>query len=102
MKRKNIVIYGILGILVITAAFLCGCNREPSSTIDGTTLKLKTCAELNGFECEVWEECDGDWLNASDSFRCCSSECGSDSDDFLTIDLFEETPENEELGDIYD
>jgi hypothetical protein len=89
-------------MLVFACTFLCGCNSKRTSEVEETTLELKTCAELNGFECDVWEECNGEWLDAADSFRCCASECDGDSEDMQVIDLFEETPENEELGDIYD
>lgn len=104
MQRKKLLIFGLLVMLVIAVVFLCGCNMQPTSNLGDAGTELKTCAELNGYECDVGEDCEGEWLDASDSFRCCSCECESsvNEEDLLTIDLFEESPENEDLGDIYD
>jgi len=45
------------------------------------------------------QDCEGSWLNASDSFNCCSTTC---STEFETeeIDPFEAPPEDGELGDL--
>ena len=72
-------------------------GNEPSG---GTG--LKTCTGLGGHECTASEECDGTWLEASDSFSCCSQECTPvvDDSEILDIDPFEPSEENEELGDL--
>jgi len=61
-----------------------------------------SCSGLGGFECDVGEECQGEWLDATDSFSCCSQACEpvADNEDILTIDPFETNPENEDLGDL--
>lgn len=70
---------------------------KPSSDNSGT----KTCAELSGHTCDVGEECKGEWLNAADTFSCCSQSCESNvSGDIINIDAFELAPENEDLGDL--
>lgn len=52
--------------------------------------------------CEVGEECPGEWLDASDTFSCCSEPCKStiSDEEILTIEPFELDPENEVLGDV--
>ena len=70
---------------------------QPSSDSSGS----KTCAELSGYTCDVGEECEAAWLNASDTFSCCSQSCQSDiGGNIINIDAFELAPENEDLGDL--
>jgi len=76
-------------------------TSPPSSGPDITA--LVACAEQNGHECSIGYECNGDWLDASDTFSCCSQSCesgGLSEDEILDIELFEENLENEELGDL--
>ena len=62
---------------------------------------MKTCEELGGYICEEGVTCSGEWLDASDTFRCCSCDCSMSQDEPLTIEPFEPAPENEDLGDPY-
>jgi hypothetical protein len=115
--EKHKLLAGLLALSVICVALTSGCVKEegprptPTSTPSATPTptittsvagKLKTCAELNGSVCEVGEECQGEWLDASDTFSCCSKPCisGISEAGILTINPFEPEPENEELGDI--
>lgn len=51
----------------------------------------RTCASLGGDICTAGEECTGSWLNAQDSFSCCSRVCtgSAGSGTILTIAPFE-------------
>ena len=70
--------------------------KQPSEVSDS-----KTCAELNGDVCDVGEDCGGQWLDATDTFSCCSQSCQSSANgSIIDIDTFELAPENEDLGDI--
>jgi hypothetical protein len=121
-KRK--LLTGLIAISVICIVLTSGCVKEngsapsPTATPTSTTASsvtpapsaapitkssgLKTCAELNGYECGMGEECPGEWLDASDTFSCCSEPCTSSTGDegVLTIEPFELNPENEELGEV--
>lgn len=70
-------------------------QTEPPKQPEITT--PETCDELDGFECKIDEDCPGEWLDASDTFSCCSVECNSTK---LEIPPFEPTPEDEDLGDL--
>lgn len=88
--------------LLISSLFIAGCVRDrgdhgeeqtPVPTVmvtktPGTTATPaqspvpavpapsgKTCAALGGDTCTVGEDCTGSWLNAQDSFSCCSGTC---------------------------
>lgn len=63
---------------------------------------LKTCAELNGYVCGTGNECEGKWIDASDTFSCCSKKCGTGAEgETLSIELFDlESEESEELGSL--
>ena len=124
--EKNKLLMGLIAISVICIALTSGCVKEngsaPSPTATPTPTSttapsvtpapsaasitesggLKTCAELNGYECGMGEECPGEWLDASDTFSCCSEPCTSSTGDegVLTIEPFELNPENEELGEV--
>jgi hypothetical protein len=108
---------GLLAISVLCIVLTSGCVKEkgatptpppaPSATLTPTLTAslaggLKTCAELNGYVCEVGDECPGEWIDASDTFSCCSKPCTSSISEagLLTIEPFEPNPENEELGDV--
>ena len=125
-KRKLLV--ELIAISAICIVLASGCVKEegtapsstPTSTPTSTTTTapsvtstpsttpitesggLKTCAELNGYECEMGEDCSGEWLDASDTFSCCSEPCTSSTGDdgIVTIEPFELNPENEELGGV--
>lgn len=132
MEKQNLLVFGVIAILVIGILLIGGRNRErgptetPSPTQPGPVpdqpdsgpdqpgpgtnqststpqiAGLETCTELNGYVCGIGEDCLGVWLDASDTFSCCSKNCKSaiEEGDILSIDPFETTPENEDLGDI--
>ena len=117
-KRK--LLTGLIAISVICIVLSSGCVKEkgatptptstpapsvtpaPTATSTSASGSLKTCAELNGYECGMGEECPGEWLDASDTFSCCSEPCTSSTSDegIVTIEPFELNPENEELGEL--
>jgi|GEM_PF-3268979 len=126
MEKQKLLTFVLIGALVFSVLFMSGCVRRgrvqttttqpiqttttqpPQTTttqpLQTTTTQppreiagLKTCAELNGYECDVGEECEGEWLDAADSFSCCSEECKEET---LTLEPFDTGPENEELGDV--
>lgn len=77
--------------------------EEPTEAIKppSESFVSKTCAELNGYICDMGEDCRGKWLDeAVDTFSCCSQSCKASVNDIIDIDTFELTPENEDLGDI--
>jgi hypothetical protein len=118
MEKQKLLTFGLMAILVICIVLISGCVKEksetltptptpsvtptPTATLTPAPASFKTCTELNGYVCEVGEECQGEWLDASDTFSCCSEKCKSSisEEELLTIDLFEVNPENEELGDV--
>ena len=115
MKSK--IIGTSLVVLLIGIVLVIGCiggktppKEAPAPTPENYTtpppeseepiVALKTCTELNGDVCEVGEECLGEWLDASDTFSCCSTTCNSTLGEELEIETFDLTPENEDLGDL--
>jgi len=97
----------LIVVILFGAITLSGCNQRnnhPGGTSGIDESSLKTCAELNGFICGIGENCDEEWLDAYDTFYCCSCECGSsgDGEEILDIGLFEETPENDDFGEVYE
>ena len=115
-KRK--LLTGLIALSLICIALTSGCVNEkrttpsPSSTpaltptpapsVTPASDGLQSCTELNGFECGMGEDCPGEWLDASDTFSCCSEPCTSSTgaEGVLTIEPFEPNPENEELGEV--
>lgn len=76
-------------------------EEKPEETLPTKIAALKTCVELNGYVCEVGNECEGKWLDASDTFSCCSKKCGVGEGEILSIEPFDlESDESEELGSI--
>ena len=101
MYKKNIMVFVYIVIIVVVS--LSGCiNGNDSNQQKGVISGLKTCAELHGYICNESIDCNGTWLNAVDSFRCCSCECelAIDESDILLFDSFDETPENEDIGEV--
>ena len=97
-----------MALVAILITSGCVRDQQPAAPTGGDEppvvpdADLKTCSGLGGSECSVGEECNGQWLDATDSFNCCSQACEStlDEGDILDIDPFEVDPENEELGDL--
>jgi len=93
MGKLKIAIAVLVPSLIIVGVFLSRSDQGSP-----TESALKTCVEMNGYLCEVGEECGGDRLETSDTFRCCNCSCGV-QEELLTVDPFELDVENEELGD---
>ncbi len=101
MYKKNVIVF--VSIVIVVVVSLGGCtSSNDSNQQKGVVSGLKTCAELHGYICNESAECNGTWLNAVDSFRCCSCECelSIDESDILLPDSFDETPENGDLGEV--
>ncbi|RZN36907.1 MAG: hypothetical protein EFT35_07425 [Methanophagales archaeon ANME-1-THS] len=111
--QKHQLLAGLLALSVLCIVLTSGCVQEkgatptpppsaPPTLSTSVAGGLKTCTELNGYVCEVGDECPGEWLDASDTFSCCSKPCTSSIREagVLTIEPFEPNPENEELGDV--
>jgi len=65
------------------------------------TVKIyENCSSLNGTTCNSTAVCGGNWLDASDSLSCCSSNCSVQTSKVISIELFELNPEEKDLGDI--
>jgi hypothetical protein len=106
MEKQKLLTFGLIAILVICIVLISGCVKEksetltptptpsvtptPTATLTPAPASLKTCTELNGYVCEVGEECQGEWLDASDTFSCCSEKCKSSisEEELLTIEDF--------------
>lgn len=73
-------------------------NLENSENIEFEN-NYETCSSLGGFECSSTEMCNGEWLDAYDTFTCCSVMCETiDEDSLYEIDSFELPEDNEEEG----
>jgi len=101
MDKKIFIL--LIGTLIGTIVVLSGCStrnntNQPASILTG----WKTCAELNGYVCNDSQECNGTWVNASDTFRCCSCECEDlvNESTILMTDTFDENSMNDSLEDI--
>jgi len=85
----GIIIVGILFILFIGFRNKCGdgvcqkfeerrgscledCGEEKQLVEIKATAK---CSNQNGFICDTWEKCEGNFLNAIDTFTCCDKKC---------------------------
>lgn len=70
-----------------------------TTTTEEVSAGLKTCAQEGGHTCESGETCEGNWLDASDTFHCCSELCQSEEE--LEVEPFDlESEESDEIGDI--
>lgn len=131
MDKQKTLVFILTAMLITSVLFTSGCVRgkpKPTQTtttkplqttttkalqttttrILGTTTTkpaekpgLETCAELGGYDCAVGEDCEGNWLDASDTFSCCSKKCKSiTKEGVLTLNPFDIGPENEKLGEV--
>jgi hypothetical protein len=81
-------------IMVVTAS-----PAVPSPPVTVLTVQetsAKTCSMLGGDICSDDEDCPGSWLDAADSFSCCSKPCSKTGGVVLTIVPFEPLPPYEE------
>lgn len=62
----------------------------------------KTCIQLGGDSCITGEDCSGSWLDARDSFSCCSIPCSGTggAGSVITLEPFEPSPTMDDLVDI--
>ena len=91
---------------VITTAPAAGVPATPAPVATAVPARTanevthKTCTQLGGDICVVTSECPGSWLDAVDSFSCCSRPCTGIADEVLTIEPFEPLPADEEQDPI--
>jgi predicted small secreted protein len=52
----------------------------------------RTCSQSGGDLCSDDEDCSGSWLDAADSFSCCSRPCSGTAGAVLTIEPFQPLP----------
>jgi len=69
---------GLYTVYAIPARTYAG----PDAASTQTTFQVGdlTCSQLEGDICRSSETCDGDWLDASDTNRCCSTTCSCEED----------------------
>jgi len=62
----------------------------------------QTCIQLGGDICTTGEDCSGSWLDARDSFSCCSIPCSGTetAGSVITLEPFEPSPTMDDLVDI--
>lgn len=101
----NLIIVGVYlnekGVFSLKLPEKADQNATSNETVEEVNA-IKTydiCAGLNGTECAYDQKCSGDWLDASDSFTCCSSECEAENQTTDQIEAFEPIAE-EDLGEI--
>ena len=70
----------------------------PVPTMQG--IAARTCSQLGGDLCSATEDCPGSWLDAADSFSCCSRPCMETAGAVLTIEPFEPLPAYDEQESI--
>jgi predicted small secreted protein len=75
---------------VMTAAITPLVTPVPLRTVQETG--AGTCSQLGGDRCSDDEDCAGSWLDAADSFSCCSRPCSGTGGTVLTIVPFEPLP----------
>jgi hypothetical protein len=87
---------------VITTAPAAGVPSTPApaaATVTARTVNEvthKTCTQLGGDICAATGNCPGSWLDAADSFSCCSLPCTGMAGEVLAIEPFEPLPADEE------
>ena len=91
---------------VITTAPAAGVPATPApaaATVTAQAVKEvtgRTCSQLGGDICPATGNCSGSWLDAADSFCCCSRPCTGMPGEVLTIEPFEPLPADEEQDPI--
>jgi hypothetical protein len=87
---------------VITTAPAAGIPATPApaaATVTSRAVKVvtgRTCSQLGGDICPATGNCPGSWMEAVDSFSCCSQSCTGMAGEVLTIEPFEPLPADEE------
>lgn len=91
---------------VITTAPAAGVPSTPAPATTAVPARTanevthKTCTQLGGDICSATGNCPGSWLDAADSFICCSRPCTGVADEVLSIEPFEPFPADEEQDPI--
>jgi hypothetical protein len=70
-----------------------------AATVTSRAVKVvtgRTCRQLGGDICPATGNCPGSWLDAVDSFSCCSQSCTEMAGEVHTIEPFEPLPADEE------
>jgi len=119
MDRRTLLI-GLLALILVGAILACGCARErrgetsppappalrtpprpAQPTVTPAVPGAGTCSALGGSTCSPGTDCPGTWLDASDSFSCCSQSCtGAGGSAAVTIEPYQTEATNTGLGDI--
>ncbi|HVP24533.1 MAG TPA: hypothetical protein VMS81_00950 [Methanomicrobiales archaeon] len=119
MKRETIAL-GFLALILFGAILSPGCARErrregpnpvPPAlttpalpgrpTITAAVPGSATCSAEGGSVCSAGTDCPGRWLDASDTFSCCSSSCTSPGGvATVTIEPYGTEVTNGDLGSI--
>ncbi len=96
MRKNHVIVLIFIGIVAVTASYSGCLKKSPGPTAEVST---GTCAQLGGYICNETQDCNGTWLDANDTFRCCSCECGQLTYESLVPDTFDE-PTDDALEDI--
>ena len=77
-------------------------TTSPAPAGMGGGTQDKTCSQLGGDRCIAGEDCNGSWLDARDSFSCCSKNCTGPGSmgEVLVLEPFEPSPTMDELEGI--
>jgi hypothetical protein len=76
----RILFAGTLGSIAVTEIYrpICGngeCENPWEDEQNCPDDCLENCSDLNGENCSINETCDGNWIPANDTDRCCSGTC---------------------------
>jgi hypothetical protein len=76
-------------------------QTSENKTAEAFSIKLyKNCSAVNGTICSESQSCPAKWLEVSNTFNCCSSNCSAQNKSATSIELFELNPEDSEFEEI--
>ncbi len=67
---------------------VCNTNENRCNCPEDCGIQQQTCAQLGGAICSTLQTCSGEWLDASDSDRCCNGVC-----EIITSSLYYVSPD---------
>ncbi len=77
---------------------VCNTNENRCNCPEDCGVPKQTCTQLGGTICSVDETCSGEWLDASDSERCCDGECEVTTNNLYYIDAVNGNDSNSGLS----